>query len=276
MKKIYIIPNRKRPLAVESAERLKLEFESLGATAEITELDESLANGKCSDGDLLVALGGDGTVIAVAGATAAYGVPTAGINCGHVGYMTCMDADDTENIKKLVSGDYTVQKRILLEASVVRDGKEIPIGSRVMNDAVITNGPIPRLLEFDLFANGKFVENFKCDGIIIATPTGSSAYNMSAGGPILDPELNSIIVTPICPQQIGSRPAVFSADAVFEIRNAVCRGNNSVTLSLDGRCNTEIFPSDTVILRKSSVAASLVSLGDKSFLSVLYSKLSAK
>ena len=164
---------------------------------------------------------------------------------------------------------------MMLDVVIIKeDGTVIEATSPVLNDAVLSNGPIPKLLEFDVYANGMLAHSMRSDGVIISTPTGSSAYSMSAGGPVMDPELSCICTTPICPHYLNNnRPTIFRGRTVLEVRNARCRGNN-IYLSLDGREVYEIEGSDIIRVSRSSCTAPLVRVASDSFVKLLNTKLS--
>jgi len=162
---------------------------------------------------------------------------------------------------------------MMLDIDVIASDKSLKSSSKALNEAVISNGPIPHLVEFDLYCDGNLCQHIRSDGIIVATPTGSSAYSMSAGGPVMDPSLSCICATPICPHHLNSRPVIFGSDSVLEIRNARCR-NNYIYLSVDGKEVFEIDSGDVVRISKSKCTAPIVSSGKNSFIEVLNSKLS--
>lgn len=204
-------------------------------------------------------------------------IPIVGVNFGTVGYMAEISHQRPEDIKKIIDGRYNVQKRMMLDVVIIKEDGTVKVAkSPVLNDAVLSNGPIPKLLEFELYANGMLAHSMRSDGVIISTPTGSSAYSMSAGGPVMDPELSCICSTPICPHHLNNnRPTIFRGRTVLEIRNARCRGNK-IYLSLDGREVYELEGSDVVRISRSACTTPLVRVGNGSFVKLLNTKLSYK
>jgi NAD+ kinase len=179
---------------------VKENYESIGISFNFNNLDDSL-----KDSDLLVAVGGDGTVLHAAKSAAEYNIPILSINSGRVGYLTDLELDDYELISKIKSGNYVKEKRMMLDVKISsKDDSFI-----ALNDAVISRGTLSRMVDFSISCNEIKSLMYRADGVIFATPTGSSAYSLSAGGPLLDPCVKSILVTPICPHSLFSRTVVF-------------------------------------------------------------------
>lgn len=274
MKKIFLLPNPKKNIPVGVVEALREKICSWGPAAEIVPLPETGADLQAYAGaDLLVVLGGDGTIIDVSRVTASMHVPIVGVNFGHVGYMAGIEAADTDSLLQVIRGDFEIQRRMMLDVAVIRDGQMMSSTHPALNDVVLSNGPIPRLLYFDVYCSGRFSQSLRSDGIVIATPTGSSAYSMSAGGPVLDPMLSCICATPICCHNLNSRPIIYGDNAILEIRNMRCR-NNSIYLSVDGKEVLEILDGDVIRIEKSAHTVPLVWPGKKNFVEILNSKLS--
>ena len=270
MKKILLLPNPKKHIPKGMVEDLRDKICSWGPVAEIVPLPEIGADLQAYAGaDLLVVLGGDGTIINVSRVTASMHIPIVGVNFGHVGYMAGIEAADTDSLLQVIRGDFEIQRRMMLDVAVIRKEKAMTSTHPALNDVVLSNGPIPRLL----YCNGQFSQSLRSDGIVIATPTGSSAYSMSAGGPVLDPMLSCICATPICCHNLNSRPIIYGDSAVLEIRNMRCR-NNSIYLSVDGKEVMEILDGDVIRIAKSAYTVPLVWPGKKNFVEVLNSKLS--
>lgn len=223
--------------------------------------------------DLLLVFGGDGSIIRAARSSAGREIPIAGINCGRLGYLADLEQNDTELLDAIIAGEGIIERRIMLDAQVVREDTVIGVDTPALNDIVLTNGPLPKLLSFGLYCNGEMVENCYADGMILAAPTGSTAYSMSAGGPILDPCLNCICATPICPQTMNNRPVIFSGDSTLEFRNIVTRGNTAF-LSIDGQESIMLHPEDTVRVFRSPYHTNLIRIKKGGFLNALRKKLS--
>ena len=225
--------------------------------------------------ELLIVMGGDGSIITAARMSHGYDIPIVGINFGRLGYLAELETGEIPLLKNIVMGEYRLEERMMLDVSVVKNGEIVNINYPCLNETVLSNGPISRLAEFDLYCDGEQVAHYAADGIIISTPTGSSAYSLSAGGPLVYQTMECIIATPICPHSFTLRPVVFTGDSVLEIRNPVCR-KNSMYITVDGRDNEEIGPDDIIRISKSSSKTKLVRVKDGGFISTLNRKLGKK
>lgn len=222
--------------------------------------------------DLILVLGGDGSMLYAARENLSPSVPLLGVNFGRLGYMAEIDIDNIDVFDKLVSGDYSVEERMMLDVLITRENGEQDVFSPALNDVVLSNGPISRLFSFELYADGLPAGSYNADGIILFTPTGSTAYSMSAGGPILDPCLESIGVTPICPHSLYQRPVIFSADSELELRSFNCR-QNKIYLTIDGTEAVELNKNDAVRIKKSKRKTKLLKLNKNAFLGTLHAKM---
>ncbi len=222
--------------------------------------------------DLIIVLGGDGSILSAARYCLSSGIPILGMNLGRLGYMAEMESDEIEMLAKLFEGSYRIEEREMLDVSVLRGGEKMVNRASALNDAVISNGSIARMIDLELSEGNVPVATYRADGLIFATPTGSTAYSMSAGGPVIDPKMKCICVTPICSHSLAARPIVFSADSVLCVKN-VCEREKSLFLTLDGKMNFEIFKGDTVRIMRSSSRAKLVKLKERGFYDTLNSKM---
>lgn len=223
--------------------------------------------------DMIFVLGGDGTVIKGARIASDTSTPIVGINFGRIGYMTELEIDQPELIDRIIDGDYRIESRMMIDVQIKRGGEYIPLKYPALNDVVMSNGPVAHLLSFDLYCDGAIARSARGDGIIVSTPTGSTAYSMSAGGPVVDPCLECICATYICPYSFGVRSVIFGSGSVLEIKNINCR-SSVVYLTVDGRDEVEILPGDEIILTKSLKKTGFVRVKDDAFLSVMRNKLS--
>jgi len=223
--------------------------------------------------DMVIVFGGDGSILKAAREFAHDGVPVLGVNFGHLGYIAELDLTDTDYLASIVAGDYTTDDRMMLDVSVTGDGRCITPERPALNEVVLANGPVSRLLRYELYCDGIHIQSCRADGIIIATPTGSTAYSMSAGGPVTDPSLECIITTPICPHTLYQIPIVYSGGAVLEIDSISCR-ENGVYLTLDGDEIIEIRPGDKIKISRSNTRTRIVRVKKRSFLSILHEKMS--
>jgi len=216
---------------------------------------------------MLICLGGDGTILHTAKAATRHGIPILGINIGTMGFMAELESSELQELNRIAIGDYTLDNRMMLDVIVQRD-RDIVFHDICLNDVVITKGAVARIVHLAVKCDG--VQALECggDGIIVATPTGSTAYNLSAGGPIVEPEAHSILVTPICSHDIASRGIVASDQRVITVeltRNA----RRNAFLSVDGGKAVRICQGDTTTVRKSNLVTKLVRLKDRSFYDVV-------
>ncbi len=236
----------------------------IGTTESIDEIGKHI--------DLAIIIGGDGTLLHVARKLIGHSVPLIGINLGRLGFLTDIPAENmTEAISKILSGEYETEERFLLSAEIMRAGK-IATHNVAFNDVIIGKGELSRMIELEVFDDGEFVHSMRGDGIIIATPTGSTAYAMSAGGPILHPKLQAITLVPICPHTLSNRPIVVGADSVIEI---VVKGVNQqrTYVTFDGQENYALEQEDRIYIRKAESPVHLLHPANRSHYGVLRAKL---
>ena len=221
--------------------------------------------------ELIIVLGGDGTILESARKAAPAGIPLLGINLGRLGYMAELELDETDRLSEIVEGKYRLDRRMMIKVEVIgRDGN-VKFESYALNDAVISNGVTARMIDLALSEGGAAITNYRADGLIIATPTGSTAYSMSAGGAIADPRINCLCVTPICSHSLTARPLVFPDSAVLEIKNTSQR-EKMLYVTVDGRINYELYRGNIVRITRSPMETTLIRLKKYSF----YRKLRAK
>jgi NAD+ kinase len=224
------------------------------------------------DIDLAIVVGGDGTMLHVARSLARFDVPLIGVNLGHLGFLTDIPTERMyEELTRILDGDFETEERILLEAEVVRDGKVLH-AANAFNDVVINKGQLARLIEFETWLDDEFVNSTRADGIIIATPTGSTAYALSAGGPILHPTLPAIILVPICPHTLSDRPLAVSSDSHVEIV-MTSTARQSAHVTLDGQTNFTVQDNDRVRVRRAERPVTLIHPSRRNHYDVLRAKL---
>ena len=221
--------------------------------------------------DLLIVLGGDGTLLAAARMVAERPVPILPVNLGGLGFLTSVTLPDLYPVlEQAIAGTARFSERVLLESRVMRQGKPFHC-ARALNDAVLNKAALARIIDLELRVNGEFVCNYKADGLIVATPTGSTAYSLSAGGPIIYPIVSAFVITPICPHTLTNRPLVIPDTAKIEIGFAA--GEAPIYLTVDGQTGVELQEGDVVALSAASVRLRLVRPKEKSYFSVLRDKL---
>jgi NAD+ kinase len=221
--------------------------------------------------DLLIVLGGDGTLLAAARLLGDRNVPILPVNLGGLGFLTSVTLDDLYPVlEQAIRGEARYSERVMLEARVLRQGKPFHC-SRALNDAVLNKAALARIIDLDVHVNGEFVNTFKADGLIVATPTGSTAYSLSAGGPIMYPIVSAFVITPICPHTLTNRPLVIPDTAKIDIGFAA--GEAPIYLTVDGQVGVELQPNDVVALNAAAEKLRLVRPQGKSYFSVLRDKL---
>jgi NAD+ kinase len=222
--------------------------------------------------DLAVVVGGDGTMLHVARTLARHGVPLIGINLGRLGFLTDIPTDRMEDeLARILDGDFETEDRILLEAEIIRDGHEQHTAN-ALNDVVVNKGALARLIEFETWVDGEFVNSTRADGIILATPTGSTAYALSAGGPILQPTLPALVIVPICPHTLSDRPLAVGSDCHIEIV-MLSTSQQSAHVTFDGQTNFALHDRDRVRVRRAEKPAILIHPTRRNHYEVLRSKL---
>lgn len=209
--------------------------------------------------DAVIVLGGDGSIMRASDVCAPEGVPILGINLGHTGYMAELEPGEIGLLKRMIDGEYRIEERMMLSVNVGGGS-----GYFVLNDAVISNGEISKMTSLELFCDGLPVSDYRADGLIISTPTGSTAYSMSAGGPIVDPTVECIIATPVCSHSLSSRPLIFSESSELSIKNIGREGVN-VYLTLDGEINVKIDDGGMIFIKKADVRARFIRIKDYGF-----------
>ncbi len=223
--------------------------------------------------DLAVSVGGDGTIIHTAKDAAVLGKPVLGVNCGRVGFVAGLEPSELSLLGRLFSGDYAVDERMLLEIDVKKNGE--CHRTYALNDVTVTNGAVSRMIDLDVYLNGEPITSYRADGVIAATPTGSTAYSLSAGGPVIEPHMKCILLTPICPHSLFSRSVLFSDDSEVMI----CKGSASRAdpfITVDGRHSESIGGGDTITVRRAPCAARFIKLNNKNFYRILNEKLNER
>jgi NAD+ kinase len=221
--------------------------------------------------DLAVCLGGDGTLLSVARRFAPAGTPIIGVNLGHLGFLSAVEPGDFESFfDDYLAGRCVVSRRMMLDADVKGDaGQPEPVP--VLNDVVVTKATLARMLDFDIHVDGRFVSRYRADGLIVATPTGSTAYSLAAGGSIVLPHMEAILVTPICPHALTQRPLLVPADSVIGVR--VTPEHQNVYLSLDGQVGHPLPSGASIEVRRAEEVTKLIRRPGLDFFDVLRVKL---
>lgn len=271
--RIAVIANARAEGVTEALEPVCRRLRELGATVLAAPLDEPFpsaeADGRIEAAEAVVALGGDGTIIHVAKRAAVFGRAVLGINCGQLGFMAGLETDELDRLDGLLDGRYRIETRMMLDIR-----HESPAGDETfhaLNEAVVSRGDLSRMVELEIENHRQPVVRYRADGVIVATPTGSTAYSLSAGGPVVDPAVDCLLLTPVCPHSLHSRPYIFGADAALSIR-ARQRGRYAF-LTVDGEEGTALAPEDRVVVTRSALSARLIQMKSRAFHEVLSQKL---
>ena len=275
--KISLIVNKDKPLAIEAAQRaveelapydvelLSCEDCPVEGTQVMSSAEEIIR--AC---DIAVTVGGDGTIIHNAKFAAQYEKPLLGINLGRVGFVANIEPDELDELKKLVTGEYRVQKRMLLEITVDKDGEQRQLTA--VNEAVIHRDALSNMVDISVELDGERIISYRADGMMFSTPTGSTAYSFSAGGPIIEPDMRCILLTPICPHALTSRQVVFTEDSVLCAR-VHPESTLKCYMTVDGQNNIPISSDDIITVKQSPKALQLIILKEKNFYTLLNEKL---
>ena len=279
IKKIGIVANIEKEKIADHVRSLKKWLEERGVKVFLeneisgkTALDGGLKWDELArKSELVVVLGGDGTMLRTARCLTGYKVPILGINMGSFGYLTEVNLNEIHStLKLIISGKLVTEKRMMLDVSI-KHGKTVTNVGSVLNDAVINRGDLSRMNELELEVNGRYLTTYKGDGLIVSTPTGSTAYSLSAGGPIVFPGKDLIIINPICPHTLTNRPIIFSEDSSMKI--TLWSKDKGAMLTLDGQEAYRIKSGDVVTVKGSRHATMLVLSPYRSYGEILRSKL---
>jgi len=285
LKRITVVSNTKKDPSLEYTKRT---VEVLSRYAECITVDASACydgapacvefkntNEIFNDTDAVVTIGGDGTILKIAPEISKRGIPVLGINLGRVGFMAEIEPEETDLLYKLFKSEYIIDSRMMLDVEVFRNDEKLHSFS-CLNDAVIMNGSISKMIELELFCNDSYVSTYDADGLILSTPTGSTAYSLSAGGTVIDPALECILVTPVCAHSFyNSRPMIFSASTVLSVKDVRVRDENTY-LTLDGNTNVHLLCDDVVRIKRSQFTTDLIRIKSTRFYNTVYNKLSER
>ncbi len=221
--------------------------------------------------DVLIVLGGDGTMLSAARLVAERSIPILGINLGGLGFITEVNRTEVFSaLETMLKGECSIEERMMLKTSIIRHGETIAEYT-VLNDVVITKGALARIIDLETYIDHTYVTTYRADGLIISTPTGSTAYNLSAGGPIIHPSLDCIVITPICPHTLTNRPIVLSGESFIEV--SMKSDSEDVFLTLDGQVGVSLKKSDLVEIKKSPFKTKLLIPCERDYFQILREKL---
>ena len=284
LKRIALIPNLTKNGAYEESLKAIRLLKSFGGKILMTaDLSEKYSDNdiaffeshevliqKC---DAVVTIGGDGTIIHAAKHAANFEKPLLGINMGRLGFVAELEPNELPMLERLFSGDYNVEKRQMLKVTLKSKS-----GSKsffALNDAVISRGSMTKIIDLDVWLKKSYICHYRADGLIVSTPTGSSAYALSAGGPVIEPSMSCILMIPICSHSLFSRPVLFNPSSEILV-NAASREDTDLTLTIDGETTIPITADDTVVITTAEIYAELIVLKDKTFYRVLSDKFTER
>ena len=220
--------------------------------------------------DAAVTVGGDGTIIHAAKYAAETNTPLIGVNVGRLGFAADLETDEIEELKRIITGDFTIDRRMLLDVEVQKpEGLQSYLA---VNDAVVAHGQFSKIVDFSLMLGNEEIARYRADGILFSTPTGSTAYSLSAGGPIVSPQIDCVLMTPVCPHSLFSRSVLFEGSSRLSVAVKIPQGC-SCLLTVDGEVNVDIAEGDRVSIKKSQLSLELISLKKRNFYLKLNKKL---
>ena len=277
---VALMPNFTRKNAYETTvklcnalETLNIAYSFVGDNSVPDEFKDKLID--LSDTvDVIIAIGGDGTMIRAAKSALAYDIPVLGINAGNLAYLMDLETDEMVLLDKLISNQYYIEERFVLSVRVFNENNNLVFSDFCINDVVFARGADIKLTSLDFYCDNRFINRYNSDGLIVSTPTGSTAYNLSAGGPIVDPRIESIILSPVCPHSLIERTVIFSSESEFHIVNP--GGNAHTLLSCDGRESFEFGVNFGAKIKKADKKVKFIRLKDDTFMEILHKKMKDK
>ncbi|MBR4580548.1 MAG: NAD(+)/NADH kinase [Lachnospiraceae bacterium] len=280
MKKVLVITNRFKDEELFITEKVCKHLKDAGVEVIQAVVDrkvKTLNDALLGDVECAIILGGDGTIMQFANQLSLTDIPILGINMGHVGYLAEVDSNHVEDaLARLVSGNYKVQRRMMITGTVRKKGKVI-FEDTAVNDVVITRNGRLQVINFNIYVNGNLLKNYSADGVILSTPTGSTAYNLSAGGPIVDPGAEILIVTPISPHTLMNRSLVLNATDNVEIEVLPTHEEEEyeeiMEVDFDGKENGKLVPGDRVGVTGADSHVKMICLNEVSFMETLHAKM---
>jgi len=278
---IGVITNVEKDKDFEVTKQLSKSLMSFGIELLLPENTSAISDIKCSriieeqlidKCDAIISLGGDGTFLRVAKTASKHTKPILGINIGHLGFLTEADKQDIDIVaKQLAEGRYTIKERMLLEARILNESKKTETNI-ALNDVVISRGSISRMINISILLDGQKIDEFPADGLIISTPIGSTAYSLSAGGPIVEPDMKLILMTPICPHTLHARSLILSGERIVTVA-VDDKNQNECILTLDGQKTFKLTGTDLIEIKKADVSLKYIKLPEKNFFDTIRKKL---
>ena len=284
MNKFYVIANSQKDMDFAMADKISEYIIAKGGTCVCQKRDIGKEGIKYNSADAslipegtecVIVLGGDGTLIQAARDLSSINVPVFGINIGTLGYLTEIDMEQAfPAIDRIMADEYNIDTRMILRGRVYR-GDDKLYSDIALNDIVINRMGSLKIINFDIFVNGEYLITYPADGLSVSTPTGSTAYNLSAGGPIVRPQTDCIVMTPVCPHVLNKSSVIFGGEDVLEVRMTQSRsGVEERVVTFDGTDYINLISGDRIVISRSDTRASLIRIGKHNFLQILRNKLS--
>lgn len=284
MNKFYVIANSQKDMDFAMADKISEYIIAKGGTCVCQKRDIGKEGIKYNSADAslipegtecVIVLGGDGTLIQAARDLSSINVPVFGINIGTLGYLTEIDMEQAfPAIDRIMADEYNIDTRMILRGRVYRVDDKL-YSDIALNDIVINRMGSLKIINFDIFVNGEYLITYPADGLIVSTPTGSTAYNLSAGGPIVRPQTDCIVMTPVCPHVLNKSSVIFGGEDVLEVRMTQSRsGVEERVVTFDGTDYINLVSGDRIVISRSDTRASLIRIGKHNFLQILRNKLS--
>jgi NAD+ kinase len=270
--KIIILPNLEKKHALATAEKAAAVLISAGAEVLLDKNFAAVSPEALPEADIFIAVGGDGTILKTAGKAAALDIPLLGINTGRLGFMASAERDEIALLPRLITGEFTVDRRIMLTAKLIREG-EIVWEAEALNE-VLAARKYSKITDFEVATDGKVVSRVRADGVMIATPTGSTAYALACGGPIAEPTADVMQMTPVCPHSLFARTMIFSGSRLLHITHKA-DADETVHISADGREPIPFEQGDVLTIEKSKKTLRLIDIKGGSFFQAVNGKLMA-
>lgn len=279
MTKVFLIPNEKKDIGLQTTKAVVKTLISCGMDVYIAKQYASafddgvtvIEEGLPADAECIITVGGDGTVLEASRIAMRLNLPLLGINLGRLGYLAELEPDQLSTLSRLKKEEYTVKERMILKVTLVKDGREWVMPRMPVNDVVFYRSAIGHVVSLSLTQGVGEGISYLADGLILSTPIGSTAYSLSAGGPILSPEVDAICATPICPHSFYNRSLIFAVSEPLRVKNT--SETDAITVTLDGRENFLLDPGDSVLVEKAPVPLRLLSFEERNFLDLLRRKM---
>lgn len=283
MKKIMMHPNPTRDLHLKNTRLIAAYLRAHGVEVTIPDdmVEEDIPvlralpfENAIAGADMIISLGGDGSILHTARQAAEHAIPILGVNVGRMGYMAELEADELDAFGEILDGKYTVEERMMIDVSIRRE-HEIIYKNTGLNDVVITKTNRLKIIDLDIYADQFFISHYQGDGVVIATPTGSTAYSMSAGGPIVDPLAKNLTITPVCTHSLSAKPIILSPKRTISVQ-ALTDTEGAIGVSVDGAPHLGLRYGDQILVAKSDYTTKLVRVRNKNFYDILCTKLSER